>query len=204
METTNPSSKSPISSRSVARNVPALLVASRFVLGPLVVALSLLGETPTWILLVLLAAMLSDILDGVIARRLKIVTARLRVADSWADAWFFVCIGLAAWLTVPEIIRAYWIPLSIEVVLQVAAYTYDLIRYGRISSLHAYSAKAWGASLYFAAAGLLAFHTGALIWLAFGFGLASAIDATAIKLILPGWNHDVLSAWHAWRMRQRP
>jgi CDP-diacylglycerol--glycerol-3-phosphate 3-phosphatidyltransferase len=185
------------------QRVPALLIASRFVLGPLLVFLSVRGYAPVWIILVLLISMLSDIFDGVIARRLKIATAPLRVMDSRADAWFFICVGIAAWLTVPEIIRAYWIPLSTEVVLQVASYTYDLIRYGRIASLHAYTAKAWGMSLYFAAAGLLAFHTGALIWLAFGLGIASAIDALAIKLILPGWQHDVLSAFHAWRQRPR-
>jgi phosphatidylglycerophosphate synthase len=182
-------------------HIPAILVASRFFLGPLLVAVSILGA-PGWIITVLLVAMLSDIFDGVIARRLGIATEGLRVLDSRADAWFFLCVGLAAWLPVPKIVLAYATPIVAEVVIQAATYAYDLIRYGRLTSLHAYSAKVWGFSLYVAAASLLAFHNGAFIWIAFAFGIVSVFDAMIIKLILPGWRHDILSCVHAWRLRQ--
>lgn len=145
--------------------------------------------------------MLSDIYDGVIARRLGIATAPLRVMDSRADAWFFLWVGAGAWFAAPEVVRTYWLPISVEIMLQAAAYSYDLIRYRRITSLHAYSAKIWGVTLYLAAVGLLALHSGVLIWLAFAAGLASAADAMAIKLILPGWQHDILSFRHALFLR---
>jgi phosphatidylglycerophosphate synthase len=170
-------------------------------LGVLLLIQCRLHAGPEWILLTLLGAMLSDIFDGVIARRLGIASEPLRVADSRADAWFFICVGISAWLAAASVVRAYAFPLLTELVLQAAAYTYDLIRYGRIASLHAYSAKLWGFSLYLASAGLLAFHSGALIWAVFGLGIISAIDSMAIKLILPDWQHDVPSALHAWRMR---
>ncbi len=180
---------------------PAALIVLRIILGP-VLLLSCLSKTgPAVILAILLAAMLSDIFDGVIARRLGIVTAKLRVADSWTDAWFFFCVGVSAGLTSAGVVRAYWMPLAAEVVLQVVSYAFDLIRYRRIASLHAYSTKVWGFTLYLAAGGLLAFHSGALIWLMFGVGLISAADALAIKLILPGWHHDVHSCLDAWRRR---
>jgi hypothetical protein len=147
--------------------------------------------------------MLSDIFDGVVARRLGIATERLRVADSWTDAWFFIWIGFAAWAAAGSILMSYWIPLLAEIVLQVASYAYDLVRYGRITSLHAYSAKVWGFSLYLAAIGLLAYHSGAFIWPAFVFGLIAALDGFVIKLVLPGWQHDTLSAFHAIRLRDR-
>jgi phosphatidylglycerophosphate synthase len=185
------------------RFIPALLIAIRFWLAPLLFVLSSQADAPVWIVTVLVAAMLSDIFDGVIARRLGIATERLRVADSWTDAWFFAWVGLSAWFAAGSILSAYWIPLAAELVLQIASYAYDLTRYRRITSLHAYSAKAWGFSLYIAAGGLLAFHTGALIWPAFVLGIAAALDGMAIKLILPGWQHDVLSTFHAVRMRER-
>jgi CDP-diacylglycerol--glycerol-3-phosphate 3-phosphatidyltransferase len=159
------------------------------------------GHSPAGILLFLLLAMLSDIFDGVIARRIKIATAPLRVMDSRADAWFFLWVLAAAWISAREVVIACWLPLSIEVILQVASYSFDLLRYGRISSLHAYSAKMWGFTLYLAFAGVLAFHTGVLVWVALVFGLISFVDATAIKMILPGWHHDVLSCFHAYRQR---
>ena len=144
--------------------------------------------------------MLSDLFDGVVARRLKVVTASLRVMDSRADAWFFAWVAVACWIFEPDIVRSNAFPLLAELAIQLLSYGYDLLRYGRIATFHAYSAKLWGVSLYLAAAGVLAFRTGGLIWASFAFGLASAIDALAIKMILPEWKHDVLSCVHAWKM----
>jgi len=184
------------------QRVPLALTCSRFALGPLLV-LGVVRLASPWLLMLLLAAaMLSDIFDGVVARRLKIATEPLRVLDSYADAFFFGCVGLAALLTVRGLLWDYRLPIGIECVLQISAYLYDLTRYGRITSLHAYSAKLWGLSLYLAAAEILIFHTGVLIWLAFATGLVSAVDALAIKLILPGWQHDILSFRDALRKRE--
>jgi len=183
------------------RWIPAALIAVRVSLGPVLLLVAVSAEMPAAVVAILAAAMLSDLFDGIVARRLGIATARLREADSFADAWFFLWVAASAWLAAPEVIRAYWLPIAIEIVLQLGAYTHDLIRYRRIASLHAYSAKVWGFSLYVAAAFLIAYHNGAMIWVAFGFGILSAIDATAIKIILPGWHHDVLSFVHAWRQK---
>jgi phosphatidylglycerophosphate synthase len=188
--------------RTGARLIPAFLIAVRLALGPVLFIFATRPAAPAWILSILFGAMLSDIFDGVIARRLGIATERLRVADSWTDAWFFVWVGFSAWIAAGSILGAYWILISIEVMLQAGSYGYDLIRYRRITSLHAYSAKLWGFSLYVAAAGLLGFHTGVLIWPAFLLGLAAAVDGLAIKLILPGWQHDILSTLHALRTRE--
>ena len=182
--------------------VPAGLIACRVVLGPCLGWLA--GHEPSaWVVIsVLTAAMLSDLFDGIIARRLGIATAKLRVADSRADAWFFLCVGWSAWLAAPDVIRAYSTPLLASVSLQLFSYVYDLVRYHRITSLHAYSAKVWGFSLYVTSGALIAFHFGALIWVSFALGLVSFADAAAIKLLLPGWRHDVLSCAHAYRQRR--
>ena len=188
-------------STSLKQRIPALLIAARILLGPLLFGLVLTNQGPALILAALIAAMLSDIFDGVIARRMKIATERLRVADSYTDAWFFVWVGAAIWRAVPQLVEDYRLPLLTELALQLASYAYDLVRYRRISSLHAYSAKLWAITLFIAAGSLLAFHYGPPIWLTFAFGLVSFFDALAIKLILPGWHHDVLSAVHAWRQK---
>jgi phosphatidylglycerophosphate synthase len=186
---------------SLLKKLPTALIALRFVLGPVLIFVCLRYWSIA-IVAVLISAMLSDIFDGVIARRLGVATERLRVADSWVDAWFFICVGASAVLTVPDILRAYWIPIAIDVCLQLAAYTYDIVRFKRIASLHAYSAKIWAFTLYCAVIALLAFHFGALIWVSFAFGIVSAIDAMAIKLLIPTWQHDVLSSFHALKARR--
>lgn len=189
------------STRRLIEWIPASLIALRVALGPVVLVCAVSRANPWGIFVLLVVAMLSDIYDGVIARRLGIATERLRVADSRADAWFFACIALSVWFADGDVVRRYAVPITIEIVQQIGSYMYDLVRYRRITSLHAYSAKVWGVSLYLATGGILLFHFGGLIWLSFGLGLVSFFDALAIKLILPGWQHDVLSCVHAWKAR---
>lgn len=179
--------------------IPADLIALRCALGPILVLLTV-GQAPAAALIaVLAAAMLSDIFDGVIARKLGVATAPLRVADSRADAWFFACAALSAWIAAPGAVLQHANLIAASLVLQAGSYVFDLIRYRRIMCLHAYSAKLWGVSLYGTMAALIAFHTAAMLPFAFAVGLVSFLDAAAIKLILPGWRHDVLSAFHALR-----
>jgi CDP-diacylglycerol--glycerol-3-phosphate 3-phosphatidyltransferase len=121
----------------------------------LLLLLATLGAPRIWLLIVLSGSMLSDVFDGVIARSLKIVTLRLRAADSFADAWLFGWIGLTVLLIHPRLVAEFKVPLLIEAVLLLGSYGFDLIRYGRIATLHAYSAKLWGLSLYIASVAVL-------------------------------------------------
>ena len=54
-----------------------------------------------------MAAFLSDIFDGVIARRLGVSIASLRKADSWADVCLYLCVGISAFLVHSDVIIAF-------------------------------------------------------------------------------------------------
>jgi phosphatidylglycerophosphate synthase len=56
------------------QRVPALLVALRFTLGPLLSLDAADGATSVWFLVGLAVAFLSDVFDGVLARRLGVVS----------------------------------------------------------------------------------------------------------------------------------
>ena len=181
-----------------------MLIGLRICLGPLLIVLCVLGSYRALVVATLALAFLSDVFDGVIARRLGVATVRLRIADSWADGLFYVCVATAVWLTVPELVILFRIPLLIVILLQLSSYAFDLLKYRRISSLHAYSAKAWGITLFAAAVAILGFHTGAhWLRLTIVFGFISNIDGIAIKLILTHWQADVPSFMHALKLRQR-
>jgi phosphatidylglycerophosphate synthase len=183
------------------RHIPASLIAIRVVLGPLLFLLTNQGVAGAWIIAGLTTALLTDVFDGVLARRIGVATDRLRVADSWADFWFYVWIAAATWLNAPEIIHAFRVPLLLVISLQLVSYAIDLLKYGRIASFHAYSAKAWGIMLFVATVALLGFHTGGVfLWGAIGMGIVSNIDGLAIKFILPEWRRDVPSVVHALRL----
>ena len=183
--------------------VPGLLVLFRMVLGPVLVAETGGGASRFWLLVTLTAAFLSDVFDGVLARRLKVVTPRLRVADSVADRVYFACVALSVWRAHPEIIYAYRHPLEALLVVQTLSWGVDWLRYQRIASFHAYMAKLCGLLLFGASVSILGFGRAApLLPLALIVYVLGTVEGTVMVYLLPEWTHDVPSVWHAVRLRK--
>lgn len=184
--------------------IPALLIAVRLLLGPTLLWAALTGQPRVWMAVLLGTALASDIFDGVIARRLGVATARLRVADSYADAWYYACVALAVWLTHPAIVRDLRGPLIAVLLLQGCSWLLQWVKYGRPASYHAYTAKLWGLTLFIAGVSILVFGAGLLLWPAIVAGLLGNMEGIAMTLILPQWTHDVSGLAAALRLRAAP
>ncbi len=85
-------------------HLPITLVGMRFALAPLLVLDALDHRTSFWFIIGYVIAVLSDVFDGIIARRLKVSTALLRQADSWADICLYLCMAISIWLVYPQVI----------------------------------------------------------------------------------------------------
>lgn len=146
-------------------------------------------------------AFLSDIFDGIIARKLKVSTVKLRQADSWADISLYLCVAVSLWLVYPMILIAFQIPLLIAIAFQLALFAVSLVKFGKFPSFHTYTAKLWGISLFVAVVGLFGFGWSAGLWGAIALCLINSIEELIMILILPQWTHDVLSLFHAMKLR---
>ena len=185
------------------KRVPSLLVALRLLLGPALFLAAHHAKHPKWTAIILLSATLSDIFDGVIARKLGVATEKLRVADSRADFCFYMFVCAAVWANASDIVLHFKIPLLVLFCMDGLSYLFDLIKFKRIAAFHAYTAKIWGISLFFTAFALLVFHVGGTwMWASIVLGIFSNLDGLAIKLILPEWQHDVLSCFHAYKSQK--
>ncbi|HEY9606039.1 MAG TPA: CDP-alcohol phosphatidyltransferase family protein [Allocoleopsis sp.] len=183
--------------------LPTALVVFRFFLGPLLLFNAIDGEPNGWFIVGFVAAFLSDIFDGVIARRLGISTAALRKADSWADVCLYLCVGVSAYLVHPEVVVAFKHPLSMVVGIQLLWWMVNLAKYGQPASYHTYSAKAWGVTLCIATIALFGFNYGGVtLGLAIAVGIIHTLEEIAMTLILENWTHDVLSIVHAIRLHR--
>ena len=196
-------SPTPRGSRNNAlRYIPAGFVILRFVLGPLLWWDAHLGMPSPWFIIGFVTAGLTDLFDGIIARRLDSVTVELREWDGRVDVWFYFWIALSVWSTHADILQTYTIPLLFVLGLQMLAWLIDLIKFRRFSNYHAYSAKALGFALFGATLALFAFNeVGILLWLAIGAGTICMLEEIAITLTLPQWMYDVPSILHARRLR---
>ena len=183
------------------RHSPLLLTLLRLVLAPLVVMLS--GRPhPILFGLILAAAFLSDIFDGVLARRLGVATPFLRRLDSAVDIVFYLGVGWALWRLRPEAVRPHLLLLLAVVALELLHLLAARLRYGRKASYHLWSAKAWGIALFTGALALLSFHGGSA-WFALMLwpGVVENLEGLAVTAVLPAWTHDVPTFARALRLK---
>jgi len=87
--------------------IPWALATGRGVLGFVLIA----GQRCNWntfaLAGIIVLALLSDIYDGVLARRWGCDTAGVRLFDSMADTLFYLCVGIALWIGQPQIWRTW-------------------------------------------------------------------------------------------------
>jgi len=186
-------------------SIPISLILFRFLLAPIILILAyLVGESSKTIIVILMyLGLISDILDGIIARKQNISSAKLRRLDSQTDMIFWLSIGFATWILYPKLISensgVIWTILGMEI----ACYVISLIKFKRETCTHAFLSKLWGITLLVAFTSLIGFnHAGIPFALAIIMGLISHIDRILITLILPKWTHDIPSAYHAYLIRK--
>ena len=178
------------------------LTTLRLVLGPVLIWLVRGGSAGLPYVAMCLLAFGSDYFDGVLARRFGVDSALVRRFDSATDTVFFLCAAWSAWLLHADLLRPFlWMAAGVAG-LEVARYVYDLAKFRREAAYHAWSAKAWGLSLFAALVALMGFGQ-ATPWvpLALALGIVADAEGLAISMILAVWTYDVKSVWHAWRIQ---
>lgn len=186
-------------------NTPQALILFRFLLAPIILSLAyFIGETAKISILILMyLGLISDILDGIIARNQGISSEKLRRLDSQTDMIFWLSLSFSTWILYPKLIQensfAIWTILAMEI----ACYAISFLKFKKETCTHAFLSKIWGLTLLLAFTSLIGFnHAGIPFYLAIVLGLISHIDVILIVLILPKWTHDVPSAYHAYLIRK--
>ena len=186
--------------------IPYLLIAFRLAAGVAVVILALaFGASARMACAVLLAlGVLSDIFDGVIARRLGSVTDRLRTYDSRADVVFWLGVTIAMLVLHPRLVAATWPMVAVLGAMELTTHALSYARFGKEASPHHILSKLFGLALWALFTQLLLTGAGGwLLWLVFLVGVASQIEAFAITLALPAWRCDVRGLGEALALRRQ-
>jgi CDP-diacylglycerol--glycerol-3-phosphate 3-phosphatidyltransferase len=183
--------------------IPLLLTVLRIALAPVVVLLALHSPSATGFGFCLVAAFLSDIFDGIVARRLNVATANLRRLDSAADTIFYLAAVFAVWHLYPTAITERLVPLGILAVLELVRYAADFVKFGREASYHMWSSKFWGITLLAGFFSVLVLgSSGIPVSLAVYAGIFADLEGLAISMVLPKWKSDVPTLVHALHLRQ--
>jgi CDP-diacylglycerol--glycerol-3-phosphate 3-phosphatidyltransferase len=186
-------------------SIPYLLILFRFLLAPTLIILSfLMGEDAAYIVLILMfLGLFSDIFDGIIARKLKIDTEKMRRLDSQTDLIFWLSIALSCYLIYPALIKENWIGVLAVLIMEAMCYAVSLIKFGKETCTHAFVSKMWALTLLATFTSLLGFaYGGWMMKTCIILGLISQLDVILIILFLPKWTHDIPSFYHAILIRK--
>jgi len=142
------------------RHLPFALTTLRLLLGPAALAFAR-ADAPRWIFLPLLViGTLSDIFDGILARRFGVATPALRRYDSITDVIYYLFLLGALGQLCHETLRQNFPALAVILGTEAATIVVCALKFGKYPATHSWLAKFYGLCLLGGLIALLAFDAG--------------------------------------------
>lgn len=147
------------------------------------------------------AAIVSDFLDGSIARWLKLETNLGARLDAFADMLTYLVLFFAvSWLW-PEFIYGHMWLLIGGFTFYSISYVVGFLRFRKLNAFHTWAGKTTAVLM---AGGMLVWFAGGPEWVftaALSFSLVSGLEQIVLAAVIPSWRIGVPTVWHAWRLR---
>jgi CDP-diacylglycerol--glycerol-3-phosphate 3-phosphatidyltransferase len=176
------------------RHLPFALTTLRLLLGPVALACALMDVSRWFYLPILVIATLSDIYDGVLARRFGVATPALRRYDSVTDVIYYLFILASAFLLCRPVIAQNWLFIVLILLSEAGCILVSCLRFGKYPATHSYLAKFYGLCLLAALIALLVFNASAWVIIALTVvALVTNVEIILIHFIMDAPPVDVRS-----------
>ncbi|KOH44559.1 CDP-alcohol phosphatidyltransferase family protein [Sunxiuqinia dokdonensis] len=165
-------------------NVPNLISLYRLLVFPVILFMALTGRE-SWFVVLLCISLVSDVLDGNIARFFKLQTNFGAALDNLADIFTYAMALLGLFIFKwTEIAPHAWI-LYLFLAVFVLSYVVSFFRFGKIPGLHLYSAVSAGyiQSIFFFVLFVFGFYPW-MYYLAIGWGVVAYVEKIFVLLKL--------------------
>jgi phosphatidylglycerophosphate synthase len=185
--------------------IPLLLIYSRLLTGLCILLLSCLQVNHYNIIAIVLLSvgLLTDIFDGIIARRLNISTEKLRRLDSSIDQVFFILVAAATFIQCKPFFYDNYIKLIILLGTEALTYVVSFVKFKKEVATHAIASKLWTLILFATLIQIMAScHAPVLFQWCFYAGMLTRMEIIAILLFLRKWTNDVPTVYHAVLLRK--
>src|SRR5882762_8536161 len=125
--------------------IPIILIYSRLIIGLVIILLSIIqvANYKFYAITLLTVGLLTDIFDGIIARKLNVSTQKLRRLDSTTDQVFFISVAVATYIQCPYFFKANASKLIVLLGLEAAAYLICFLKFKKEIATHSIAAKIW-------------------------------------------------------------
>lgn len=181
--------------------LPFMLIWSRIILGAFIPVIALMGATNDfdaahYILTMIIVGIITDIFDGVIARRLQVDTPKLRIWDSNVDLFFWLSATATTFFLNDTFFQVNYIPILIVLIMEAIAYFVSFIKFRKTIATHSILAKIWTLSLLFFLSDVLLHTTSHYpFWTCITLGIVSRLEIILILLKMKKWQRDVKSVF---------
>lgn len=185
--------------------IPLILIYSRIFFAALIILLAVFKVTDyrSIIITLIVLGLLSDIFDGIIARRLNISTQKLRRLDSSIDQIFWVAILVGTYIVSPVFFKTKMVLILIVILMEVTCYAISFIKFKKEVATHAIASKIWTLVLFATLLQVIAIgNSGLLFYICFSFGVITRLEIIFILFILKDWTNDVPTVYHAVLIKQ--
>jgi CDP-diacylglycerol--glycerol-3-phosphate 3-phosphatidyltransferase len=171
--------------KSTWLTIPNFLSAYRLLSFPFLLYLCATGNEK-WFANLLIINLITDVLDGFIARAFNQQTEIGARLDSIADIGSYILAVLGIFLFKWEVISPHFGFFSIFLGLYLSTLVFSLIKFGRFTSFHLYSSKIGGylQGIFFLLLFAGYFHQ-VYFYLAMGWGILSFLEHLTIQIMLP-------------------
>lgn len=157
-----------------------------------------LNNYKVWALVLLTVGLLTDIFDGIIARRLGVSTPFLRRLDSTVDQVFFITVAVATYIQCPLFFKTNSTQIIVLLGLEALAYLICYLKFNKEIATHSIGAKIWTVLMFAMLVQVIwQCQSIVLFQLWFWVGILTRIEIVAIILLLKVWTNDVPTVYHA-------
>ncbi len=180
-------------------NIPNILSCLRLLITPALLFFAW-NENPFLFLLFFVAALLSDALDGYLARKLNQISELGSRLDSLGDFAMYLAVPLCAWWLWPDLVLQEILYVALTMASFIVPILVGFLKYRRLTSYHTWGAKTAAVALGIA---LLILFVGGPSWpfrIAVLFFVIAELEEISITAILPQWQADVPTLWHALKL----
>lgn len=187
------------------KDIPIALIYSRLLIGFIIILLSFFHVNHYSFLAITLLSigLLTDVFDGIIARKLNISSEKLRRLDSSIDQVFFISVAVATYIQCPDFFKVNQVKLIVLGAFEASTYALSYIKFRKEIATHSIGAKIWTLTIFATLVEIIVHCESVVLFeICFWLGLATRIEILAIVFTLKKWTNDVPTIYHAVKLRK--
>jgi CDP-diacylglycerol--glycerol-3-phosphate 3-phosphatidyltransferase len=177
-------------------NLANLLSSTRLALVPVLLLLAWSGQARIFFI-TLIVSLITDALDGWVARRWNQATEFGARLDSWADLLTSLSLPFAGWCLRPDIMKQESAFLLTGLAFYIAALLAGWLKFWRLTSYHTWAAKTAAVGIAIAVVIVFAGGPGWPLRIVIPLVVAACTEEIAITMILDQWRPNVPTIFHA-------